>query len=74
MVGNHGNKRLGLAGLIAFLGMNGARLTAGNDEAYHLIMSVAEERVTTVEQFTDRLDGLVTTPSPPAPLTPPRDS
>lgn len=36
-----GNKRLALAGTIAFLGMNGRRLTLTNDEAYDLIMSVA---------------------------------
>ena len=36
-----GNKRLALAGLIAFYGLNGRRLTLTNDEAYHLIMSVA---------------------------------
>jgi death-on-curing protein len=31
---NHGNKRLALAGTIAFYGMNGLRLTLNNDEAY----------------------------------------
>jgi death on curing protein len=36
-----GNKRLALGGLIAFYGMNGARLTLTNDEAYDLIMAVA---------------------------------
>jgi death-on-curing protein len=36
-----GNKRLGLAGLVAFSGMNGLRLTLSNDEAYELVMSVA---------------------------------
>jgi death-on-curing protein len=36
-----GNKRLALAGLIAFYGLNGRRLTLTNDEAYHLIMNVA---------------------------------
>lgn len=35
-----GNKRLALAGTIAFLGINGRRLTLTNDEAYELIMSV----------------------------------
>jgi death-on-curing protein len=36
-----GNKRLALAGLIAFLGVNGKRLTATNDEAYDLIIDIA---------------------------------
>jgi len=36
-----GNKRLALAATIAFLGINGRRLTLSNDEAYHLVMEVA---------------------------------
>ena len=36
-----GNKRLALAGGIAFLGINGLRLTTSNDEAYDLIVSIA---------------------------------
>lgn len=36
-----GNRRLALAGGIAFLGINGLRLTMSNDEAYDLIISVA---------------------------------
>ncbi len=36
-----GNKRLALAATIAFLGMNGLRLTTTNDEAYDLIVAVA---------------------------------
>jgi death-on-curing protein len=36
-----GNKRIALAATIAFLGMNGIRLTLSNDEAYDLVMSVA---------------------------------
>jgi death-on-curing protein len=36
-----GNKRLALAGTIAFLGVNGRRLTLTNDEAYDLVMKVA---------------------------------
>lgn len=36
-----GNKRLALAGGIAFLGINGLRLTMSNDEAYDLIVSIA---------------------------------
>lgn len=45
IVRNHalvdGNKRLGLASLIAFLGLNGRRLTMTNDEAYDFVISVA---------------------------------
>lgn len=36
-----GNKRLALAGTIAFYGVNGRRLTLTNDQAYDLIISVA---------------------------------
>lgn len=36
-----GNKRLALAGTIAFLGLNGRRLTLTNDEAYDLVIDVA---------------------------------
>ena len=46
IVKNHalldGNKRLALAGTIAFLGVNGRRLTLTNDQAYQLIMDVAD--------------------------------
>ncbi len=36
-----GNKRLALAALIAFLGVNGRRLTWSNDEAFHHITEIA---------------------------------
>ena len=36
-----GNKRLALAAVIAFYGLNGRRLTLANDAAYELIMKVA---------------------------------
>lgn len=36
-----GNKRLALAATIAFLGMNGVRLTLTNDEAFDLVIAVA---------------------------------
>lgn len=49
LVTNHalldGNKRLGLAGLIAFLGVNGRRLTWSNDEAYDVIVEIADGRI-----------------------------
>ena len=44
-----GNKRLALAATIAFYGFNGHRLTLTNDEAYNLVISVAEGRVDTVD-------------------------
>jgi death on curing protein len=36
-----GNKRLALGATIAFLGMNGLRLTLTNDDAYELVMGIA---------------------------------
>ncbi|HEY8729192.1 MAG TPA: type II toxin-antitoxin system death-on-curing family toxin [Acidothermaceae bacterium] len=36
-----GNKRLALAATIAFLGINGRRLTFSNDDVYDLVISVA---------------------------------
>ena len=36
-----GNKRLALAATLAFLGVNGVRLTISNDDAYRLIVDVA---------------------------------
>ena len=48
LVCNHGlidgNKGLGLAALIAFLGLNGKRLTWSNDDAYAFIMDIASGR------------------------------
>jgi death-on-curing protein len=45
IVKNHalvdGNKRLGLAATIAFLGLNGFQLTWSNDEAYDFVIAVA---------------------------------
>jgi death-on-curing protein len=35
-----GNKRLALAATLAFMGMNGRRLTLTNDEAYDFVISV----------------------------------
>ncbi|MBO0900158.1 type II toxin-antitoxin system death-on-curing family toxin [Cellulomonas sp. zg-ZUI222] len=50
-----GNKRLALAGTIVFLGVNGTRLVATNDDAYDLIMDVAAGRVDDVESIRERL-------------------
>jgi len=46
-----GNKRLALAATIAFYGVNGRRLTLTNDEAYELIMSVAEGKLDSVDDI-----------------------
>jgi death-on-curing protein len=40
-----GNKRLALAGTIAFVGINGRRLTLSNDAAYDLVMAVATAKL-----------------------------
>jgi death-on-curing protein len=46
-----GNKRLALAGLIAFYGVNGRRLTLTNDAAYDFVIAVATGRLDTVTQI-----------------------
>jgi len=46
-----GNRRLALAATIAFNGVNGRRLTLTNDEAYELIMSVAEGKLDSVDDI-----------------------
>lgn len=50
-----GNKRLGLAAVIAFYGLNGRRLTLTNEEAYHLVMKVAAGQLDTVDEITATL-------------------
>lgn len=50
-----GNKRLALAGTIAFLGLNGYRLTLTNDEAYTLVMEVASGQLDDVPDIADRV-------------------
>jgi death on curing protein len=47
-----GSKRLALAAIIAFYGVNGRRLTLTNDEAYELIMNVAEGKLDSVDDIT----------------------
>ena len=51
-----GNKRLSLAALLAFLGMNGRRLTWSNDEAYEFIMDVSSGRLDDVSEIAERID------------------
>lgn len=50
-----GNKRLGLAAVIAFYGMNGHRLTLTNDEAYDLVMAIASGDLDDVHLIAERL-------------------
>lgn len=46
-----GNKRLALAALIAFYGLNGRRLTLTNDAAYDLVVNVASGRLDTADDI-----------------------
>jgi len=45
LAGDHalidGNKRVALAAVLAFYGVNGLRLTLANDDAYRIVMSAA---------------------------------
>ena len=50
-----GDKRIALAAVIAFYGLNGRRLTLTNDEAYNLVMSVAAGQLDTVDAIADVL-------------------
>ena len=44
-----GNKRLALAAVIVFYGLNGRRLTLTNDEAYDLVIGVAAGQLDDVD-------------------------
>jgi death-on-curing protein len=50
-----GNKRLALAGLIAFLGINGRRLTMTNDEAYEFIVAISTGELDEVGPISQRI-------------------
>jgi death on curing protein len=50
-----GNKRLALAAVIAFYGVNGRRLTLTNDEAYDLVIEVAAGQLDSVDGIAARL-------------------
>ncbi len=52
-----GNKRLALAATLAFLGVNGRRLTLSNDEAYDLVIAVASGELTEVSDIAAVLRG-----------------
>lgn len=60
IVRNHalvdGNRRLGLAGVIAFYGINGRRLTMTNDDAYDLVIAVASGELVDVAEIAQRLE------------------
>jgi death-on-curing protein len=51
-----GNKRLSLAAVLAFYGLNGVRMTLTNDEAYELVVDVAAGSVRDVEMIAERLE------------------
>jgi hypothetical protein len=50
-----GNKRLALAPVIPFYGVNGRRLTLTNDEAYDLVIDVAAGHLDSVTDIAARL-------------------
>ena len=50
-----GNKRLSLAAVIAFYGVNGRRLTLTNDDAYDLVINVATGHLDSVEEIARQL-------------------
>jgi death-on-curing protein len=51
-----GNKRLALAAVVAFYGLNGLRLALTNDEAYDLVMAVASGELDDVAALTTALE------------------
>lgn len=59
VVRNHalldGNKRLGLAALLVFLGVNGVCVGWSNDEAYAFIMAIAEGDLDDVDAIAQRI-------------------
>ena len=50
-----GNKRLTLGALIAFLGVNGRRLTLTNDDAYDLIIAIATGQLAEVSDIAEHI-------------------
>lgn len=50
-----GNKRLALAAVLAFYGVNGVRLTLTNDDAYELVVAIAAGDVVDVDEIASRL-------------------
>jgi death on curing protein len=60
-----GNKRLALAAVIAFYGLNGRRLTLTNDQVYDLVMKVAAGELDHVEEIA----AILQTATGPRPLS-----
>jgi death on curing protein len=58
-----GNKRLALAAVIAFYGVNGRRLTLTNDEAYDLVIDVAAGHLDSVSDIAASLRTATESPS-----------
>nr|WP_217500066.1 type II toxin-antitoxin system death-on-curing family toxin [Curtobacterium flaccumfaciens] len=54
-----GNKRLGLMLLVVFLGVNGVRLHASNDQAYDFIVAIAEGELDAVPEIAAALTSMV---------------
>lgn len=54
-----GNKRLALAATVVFLGINGHRLVASNDEAYELVADVASGELNDMSAIAARLAPLI---------------
>ncbi|MCY7402017.1 MAG: type II toxin-antitoxin system death-on-curing family toxin [Nocardioides sp.] len=50
-----GNERLALAATIAFLGINGRRLTLTNDQAYELVIEVATGRLHEIAELAGKI-------------------
>lgn len=50
-----GNKRLALAAMIAFLGVNGRKLAFSNDQVYDLVISVATGEVDDIAALADHI-------------------
>lgn len=50
-----GNTRLALAATLAFLGLNGQRLTLSNDEAYDLVIAVATGELRDIKEIASAL-------------------
>lgn len=63
VVRNHalvdGDERLGLMLLIVFLGVNGRRLTASNDQAHDFIVLIADGRLDAVGDIAEALGHLL---------------
>ncbi|MGK2938431.1 MAG: type II toxin-antitoxin system death-on-curing family toxin [Solirubrobacteraceae bacterium] len=50
-----GNKRLALSATLVFYGLNGMRLTLTNDEAYDLVIAIADGTLNDVDPIAARL-------------------